>query len=136
VYNALEEKSGIAMEFLKTAVNAPLNNFGAIGMMVASIIWVVMLYVGYRYSVTARKTGSLMYILAFLFSIIMIVGLVMMLTTNIFDDKHSPIMSAYAVLALITFGQIGGFIAMMSASCGFMFGVLVRGLEAMTRGVR
>jgi hypothetical protein len=136
VYNAPEEQSETAMEFLKTAVTAPLNNFGAIGMMVASIIWVVMLYVGYRYSVTARKTGSLIYILAFLFSIIMIVGLVMMLTTNIFDDKHSPIMSAYAVLALITFGQIGGFIAMMFASCGFMFGVLVRGLEAMTRGVR
>jgi FtsH-binding integral membrane protein len=124
------------MEFLKTAITAPLNNFGPIGLMIAGIVWVVMLYVGYRYSVTARKTSSILYILAFIFAIIMVVGLVLMLTTNVLDDKNSPIMSAYAVLALITFGQIGGFIAMMSASCGFMFGVVVRGLDAMTRGVR
>jgi FtsH-binding integral membrane protein len=124
------------MEFLKTAITAPLNNFGPIGLMIAGIVWVVMLYVGYRYSVTARKTSSILYILAFVFAIIMVVGLIMMLTTNVLDDKNSPIMSAYAVLALITFGQIGGFIAMMSASCGFMFGVVVRGLDAMTRGVR
>jgi FtsH-binding integral membrane protein len=124
------------MEFLKTAITAPLNNFGPIGLMLAGIVWVVMLYVGYRYSVTARKTSSIVYILAFIFAIIMVVGLVLMLTTNVLDDKNSPIMSAYAVLALITFGQIGGFIAMMTASCGFMFGVVVRGLDAMTRGVR
>lgn len=124
------------MEFLKTAITAPLNNFGPIGLMIAGIVWIVMLYIGYRYSVTARKMSSILYILAFVFAIIMVAGLIMMLTTNVLDDKNSPIMSAYAVLALITFGQIGGFIAMMAASCGFMFGVVVRGLDAMTRGVR
>ncbi len=124
------------MEFLKTAITAPLNNFGPIGLMLAGIVWVVMFYVGYRYSVTARKMNSILYILAFIFALIMVAGLIMMLTTNVLDDKNSPIMSAYAVLALITFGQVGGFVAMMSASCGFLFGVLVRGLEAMTRGVR
>jgi hypothetical protein len=124
------------MEFLKININSPYNNFGSVGMMVAVIVWVVMLYIGYRYSVTARKAGSLWYISIFLFSVIMVAGLVMMLATNIFNDNNSPITFAYATLALLTFGPVGGFVATMAASCGFMFGALVRGLGVMTRGVR
>ncbi len=124
------------MDFLTTAVTAPLSNFGPVGMMIAVIVWIVALYMGYRYAVSARKTGSLGFILFFILASIMVFGLVLMLTTRLFDDKNSMIMSAYAVLALITFGQIGGFIAVMSASCGFMFGVLVRMLDVMSRGMR
>ncbi len=124
------------MEFLTTAITAPLNNFGPVGMMIAVIVWVVALYMGYNYAVGARKAGGLWFILFFMFAVIMVFGLVLMLTTRVFDDKNSMIMSAYAVLALITFGQIGGFIAVMSASCGFMFGVLVRMLDGMSRGMR
>ncbi len=124
------------MEFLTTAITAPLNNFGQVGMMIAVIVWVVALYMGYNYSVTARNVRSLGFIFAFIFALVMVLGLVLMLTTHLLDDKNSMVMSAYAVLALITFGQIGGFIALMSASCGFMFGVLVRMMDIMSRGMR
>ena len=132
----MQGKSIPTMDFLTTAVIAPLNNFGPIGMMIAVIIWVVSLYMGYSFAVSARKAGGLWFALFFTLAAIMVFGLVLMLTTRVFDDPNSVIMGAYAVLALITFGQIGGFIAVMSASCGFMFGVLVRMLDAMSRGMR
>ncbi len=120
------------MKFLETAVLSPLNNFGPIGFFSAAIVWLVMLYYGFSYSVSARTTGSIGYMTCLLISIIMVSGLVMMVATPLFDDHNSVLTAIYAAIALVTFVSIGGFIGVMAASCGFLFGALVRLLNHMS----
>ncbi len=124
------------MEFLKTATMAPMNSMGPVGMMIAFIVWVICLYFGYRYATFARKVSGMGYVIAFLGSCVMVAGLLLMTTTNLIDDKNSFLTATFAVIALVSFGSIGGFIALMSASCGFIFGVIVRFLGTLPIGRR
>jgi len=119
------------MEFLRVAVTAPLTNLGPVGMFVAVILWVVALFYGVRYGYGARKPGTI-YSLAFLVSIIMVAGLVLMLFTKEFDNQNGVVFQVFGLLQLLTFGSVGGFVLLMALSIGFLFGVFIRILEALT----
>lgn len=119
------------MEFLKVAVMAPLNNFGPAGMLVAVILWAVALYYGLRFGYGARRPGVL-YASAFIVSCIMVAGLVLMLFTREFENEHGAVFQFFGLLQLVTFGAVGGFVLLMALSVGFLFGVLIRILEAVT----
>ncbi len=124
------------MEFLKTATLAPMNSFGPVGMMVAVILWIVLFYMGYRYSITAQRMDGIGYVTCMALSVVLVAGLVLMLTTDIFSNPNNIITIIFAIISFLTFGSVGGFIAAMAAACGFMFGVLVRLLDRATQGTK
>lgn len=121
------------MEFLKLATLAPLNNFGPVGMMVAVILWVIALYYGVKYAYSARKVDSVFFIVATIISLVMVAGLCLMLFTKTFDNQNGAVFQFYGLLQLLTFGAVGGFIFVMSASVGFIFGLFIRMLDRLTQ---
>lgn len=121
------------MEFLKIAMTAPLTNLGPAGMLIAVVLWVVALYFGVRYGYGARKPGGLLYVASFIASAIMLLGLCLMLFTREFENEHSAAFQFFGLVQLLTFGAVGGFVLVLSLACGFMFGVLIRVLDALTQ---
>ena len=121
------------MEFLKVATLAPLNNLGPVGMMIAVICWVIALYAGVRYAHGARRIDSVVYVIATIAALVMVGGLVLMLFTHSLDNQNGATFQFFGLLQLLTFGPIGGFILVMAAACGFVLGVLVRMLDALTQ---
>ena len=121
------------MEFLKVAITAPLTNLGPAGMLVAVVLWVVAIYYGVRYAYGSRKPSGPLYIVAFVLSAIMVAGLLLMLFTREFDNEKSAVFQIFGLIQLLTFGAVGGFILVMALSCGFMLGVVIRMLDALTQ---
>ena len=121
------------MDFLKLATLAPLNNFGPVGMMVAVILWIVALYYGVQYAYSARRVDSVVFIIATIVSLVMVTGLCLMLFTTSFNNQNGAVFQFYGLLQLLTFGAVGGFILLMAASCGFVFGLLIRMLDRLTQ---
>ena len=66
-------------------------------------------------------------------SLVMVAGLCLMLFTKTFDNQNGAVFQFYGLLQLLTFGAVGGFIFVMSASVGFIFGLFIRMLDRLTQ---